>query len=116
MAIRAVIVPVRRSTRTPLATASTVTMRVAFVMVSFSIVSNDEVVVVVLKHCPRSSRYCSCVRQTAPRSIEWLHEESVIEVQLKLPPFCTVQLLIGTNPGGKVPVDTTPARTCTFPL
>ena len=82
MAIRAVTVPVRRSIRTPLATASTETIRVASVVVSLkyscSIVSNDEVVVAVLKHCPRSSMYWSCVRQTAPRSMEWLHEESVI--------------------------------------
>ena len=34
--------------------------------------------------------------------MEWLHEGSAGEKQFKLPPFCTVQLLIGTKLGPKL--------------
>ena len=51
----------------------------------------------------------SHVRHTTPRSMEWTHETSVLSLHCSVPLICTVQSLIGTNPGPNLLTDFVPA-------
>ena len=82
-------VPSKRTSRTPVAAPSAAMMVVDVVSVPQVVPGVDS----------RLLYSCSYVRHTTPRSMEWSHDPSVIRLQLKFPSFCTVQLLIGANPG-----------------